>query len=309
MEIEITPALSGKTIRSLLREDFGYSSAMVKKLKFSEGGVLVNGEFQTVRYVLREGDVLTLGVEDKPSDVSPYIIPVELPIEILFADECLTVVNKPPDMPAHPSFGHRDDTVANALAYVYRDKPFVFRPVNRLDRDTSGAMIVANDRASSYTLNKSMAAGEIKKTYVAVLDGVLPEKEGIVRTYLRRVADSVIEREVCAGGEGGKLAVTRYKVLAESGGRSLVSASPLTGRTHQLRVHFAHLGAPITGDFLYGEESDLIPRQALHDASILFVHPKSAGRMTLFAALPGDMSSLVETLFKKKITDVEDYEG
>lgn len=306
MDIRITSSDAGKTIRSLLRTDLGFSSSMLKKLKFSEGGILVNGEFQTVRYELREGDILSVAVEDTERDVSPYIVPVELPITIAFRDEYLTVVNKPPFMPSHPSFGHRYDTVANALAYLNRDKPYVFRPVSRLDGNTSGAMLVANSRLASYTLNKSMEEGGIHKTYVAVLDGILPEKRGTVVTYIRRVAGSVIEREVCGENEGGKLAVTGYEVIRESGGKSLVRASPVTGRTHQLRVHFAHLGAPITGDSLYGNASSEIPRQALHSRKVSFVHPANGERTEISAELPDDLATLIHKYFGGLTTDGEE---
>lgn len=297
MDISITSREAGKTIRELLRSELGFSSSMLKKLKFSDGGILVNGEFRTVRYELREGDVLSVAVEDSADDVSPYIIPVELPLEIAYSDEYLTVVNKPPFMPSHPSFGHRDDTVANALAYLNRDKPYVFRPVSRLDSNTSGAMIVANSKLSSYTLNKSMVEGKIHKTYIAVLDGVPAQKSGTVETFLRRVPDSVIEREVCGENEGGKLAITRYEVLCESGGRSLVQAFPITGRTHQLRVHFAHIGAPITGDFLYGSASEDIPRHALHSLKVSFMHPASIHQTEVMADLPDDISSVIKRYF------------
>ena len=134
MEIVIDKEIAGKDIRTLLRQDMGFSSTMLKKLKFSEGGILVNGSFVTVRYELQVGDVLSVAVEDRQEDVSPYIVPVEMELPVLYEDDALTVVNKPPDMPSHPSFGHRDDTVANVLAWRYRDRTYVFRPVNRYQR-------------------------------------------------------------------------------------------------------------------------------------------------------------------------------
>lgn len=297
MEIRITSADSGKSIKQFLREDLCLSSAFVKKLKFTEGGILVNGEFRTVRYELREGDLLLLSIEDKKDDVSPYIIPVNLPIDVLFDDEYLTVINKPPHMPAHPSLGHRLDTVANALAYIYKDKPYVFRPVNRLDGDTSGAMITANNRVSSYCLNSSMTKGMIHKTYLAVLDGVLPKLEGRIVGFIRRVDDSIIKREMCDCNSGGKISITNFKVIAQNGGRSLVLAYPVTGRTHQIRVHFSHLGTPIVGDFLYGMDSDIIDRQALHSLSVSFPHPSDGETMTVCAPVPEDLRRLIEYYF------------
>ncbi|MBQ4606177.1 MAG: RluA family pseudouridine synthase, partial [Clostridia bacterium] len=178
MEIRIHADWAGKTIREVLQRELGYSSNLIKKLKFSENGILVNGEFRTVRYVLTEGDRLALRVEDSAADVSPYTIPADLPIDVVFEDSWITVVNKPADMPAHPSLGHQLDTVSNALAWRYREKPYVFRPVNRLDRDTSGCMLTANTRDASYKMYTAMTTGQISKTYFAVLDGVPGEMTG-----------------------------------------------------------------------------------------------------------------------------------
>ena len=138
MDIIINNNYEGKLIRDVLKSELGFSVNLIKKLKFSEDGIRVNGKWVTVRYTLQHGDVLSLVTEDKPDDVSPYIIPVDLPLGIVYEDEFVTAVNKPHNMPSHPSHGHRLDTVANALAHRYSDRTYVFRPVNRLDRDTSG---------------------------------------------------------------------------------------------------------------------------------------------------------------------------
>ena len=159
MDIHVDERLAGLTVREVLQRQLGFSSNLIKKLKFSDGGILVNGEWVTVRRRLAEGDVLSLATEDRQEDVSPYLIPNDLPVEILWEDEWITAVNKPPDMPAHPSQGHRLDTLANALAYRYRDKIYVFRPVNRLDRDTSGCMLTSNTRAASSQMYSAMTAG------------------------------------------------------------------------------------------------------------------------------------------------------
>lgn len=297
MEIVIDKEIAGKDIRTLLRQDMGFSSAMVKKLKFTEGGILVNGGFVTVRYELREGDVLALAVEDRQEDVSPYIIPVELELPVLYEDDALTVVNKPPDMPSHPSFGHRDDTVANALAWRYRGQTYVFRPVNRLDRDTSGVMLTSNTKLASYRMFLAMQGGEIRKSYIAVAEGVPPQKQGRIEGYMRRTADSVIERQVCpAEDPGAQLAITEYRVLAENGRNSVILASPITGRTHQIRVQMTSVGCPLCGDTLYGGESPFIRRHALHAVLTSFPHPDGR-RMTVRAPLPADMTELIRALF------------
>jgi len=300
MTVTVDSSIAGITIREYLRGRLGFSSAMVKKMKFTEGGITVNGKFVTVRHVLSEGEELFLLTEDREEDTSPYIIPIDIPIDILFEDEYITAVNKPPFMPAHPSFGHRDDTVANALAHRYSGQPYVFRPVNRLDRDTSGVMLTSNTKVASYKMYRHMVDGHIHKSYIAILDGVPQNPEGEIRSYMHRKEGSIVEREECpAGAEGAKIAVTVYRVIAvsEDGGHSAVFASPITGRTHQLRVQFAGIGCPITGDTMYGTESTLINRQALHAVRSAFPHPQSGETLSIEAPLPEDMVNLCESFF------------
>ena len=297
MEIPIDERLAGKTVREVLQKELGYSSNLIKRLKFSDNGIMVNGEWVTVRHELKEGEVLSLAVEDKPEDVSPYLIPADLPLEVIYEDEWVTAVNKPPDMPSHPSQGHHLDTAANALAYRYRDRVYVFRPVNRLDRDTSGCMLTSNTKDASYKMYTAMTEGRIHKEYLAVLDGIPKEPEGVIQSYLHRKADSVIEREECPPETpDAKFAETRYKVLTTNGTHALVSACPVTGRTHQLRVQFAGIGCPITGDSLYGEASPLIPRHALHSVRTTFPHPETGEEITVEAKLPEDMEKLIQAL-------------
>jgi len=297
MDIIITPAESGKSIYTLTRQDMGFSSAMLKKLKFSEGGILVNGEFVTVRYILKEGDVLSLALEDTAEDVSPYIIPVEMELPVLYEDEALTVINKPPDMPSHPSLGHQLDTAANALAWRYRERAYVFRPVNRLDRDTSGVMLTANTKLAAYRMFLAMQAGEIHKQYIAVAEGIPAEPEGRIEGYMRREGDSIIRRMVCpADDPGAHHAVTEYKVLYAADDHSVILASPITGRTHQIRVQLASIGCPLHGDTLYGAPSEHIARQALHAIATGFPHPDGR-RMYITAPLPADITALIAALF------------
>ena len=288
MEIVIDKKIAGKTVRTLLRQDLGYSSAMLKKLKFSPGGILVNGKFVTVRCELREGDVLTLAVEDRDEDVSPYIIPVELELPVLYEDDALTVVNKPPDMPSHPSFGHRDDTVANALAWRYRDRTYVFRPVNRLDRDTTGLLILARHGLSAAILSEMVKNRQIHRQYQAVVSGC-PKGSGTVIAPIARVDGSTIER--CVDFEHGEYACTHYQRLFYNPELdcSLLSLKLETGRTHQIRVHMKHLGHPLYGDFLYNPDYHLINRQSLHSWRLEFKHPLTKKDLVFEAPLPDDM--------------------
>ena len=289
---------SGKTVKEILRFGVGLSLAFTKQLKFLDGGIRLNGEHVTVRKIVCEGDVLELATEDiEHTDV---LCPVNIPISIVYEDECMILPNKPANMPTHPSHNHRGDTLADALAYKYQqeDKIFVFRSISRLDRNTSGILLIAKDRISASKLSNSMKKGEFEKQYIAILDGHPNEDHGIIDTYIKREAESIIFRKVCQAEEGGDRAITKYSVLAKSERFSLVLASPITGRTHQLRVHFSHIGAPILGDDLYGTPSELIDRHALHAYSLSFPHPLTQECITYKAPLYDDMANLIQKLFE-----------
>ena len=233
--------------------------------------------------------------------------PVKLPLTILYEDRDLIAVNKPPFMPTHPSHGHHDDTLANALAYEFarRGEAFVFRPGGRLDRDTSGVVLTAKNKTAACRFYEQHRAGTIRKEYLAVLTGRLEPETGRIDRPIRRADGSVIMRTT-EEGDGGAPSLTEYRVLAYGTGPdgtplSFVRANPVTGRTHQLRVHFASAGAPILGDFLYGNGTGTaeacgeawIARQALHAARISFPHPLTGERMTVCASLPEDMRRLL----------------
>lgn len=296
MIINITEEQNGMTVRDYLFGVLRLSVAAVKRVKYREGGITVNGEYVTVRKVLSEGDVLYLAMEDREEDENKYTVPVEISVKIAYEDEYLTVVDKPSNMPSHPSLGHKDDTVANALAWRYRDKPYVFRPVNRLDRDTSGLMLTARGKIPAGRLYRSMVSNKIEKAYLAVVKGRL-EGEGTVETYMCREGDSIVKRCVCdESHKGAKLAITEYKALFSDDGYSIVKACPVTGRTHQLRVHFASVGHPIIGDTMYGEESPYIDRHALHAYYLAFPHPQTEEALELFSPLPADIKKLIKKL-------------
>ena len=297
MEYRVDRCADGKTVLEIARRELGLSRAHIKHLKFLERGIVVNGKRVTVRYILKEGDVLSLEVEDiAPSE---ELTPVDIPLRIAYEDGDVAVPDKPSDMPTHPSHDHYDDTVANALAYRYAERaiPFIFRPVNRLDRNTSGLLLIARNRIAASRLTASMKDGQIRKLYVAILDGVPKEPQGIIETYMRRSAESIIVRENCGAGEGGDYALTAYRVICEKDGYALVCATPRTGRTHQLRVHFAGIGAPILGDDLYGRPSQYISRHALHSVYLAFPHPSSGSLCEVFSPLHEDMAAAARALF------------
>ena len=305
MRFVIGKEQDGMTVLFVLKNVLCLSAGMIRHIKYLDDGIMLNSERVTVRRTVKEGDELFLNTSDTVSN--DKIVPCELSIGIIYEDDDLVIPDKPPFMPTHPSHGHYDDTVANALAYRYREEslPFVFRPINRLDRNTSGALIIARNRISAAKLTRSMYDKRIQKKYVAVLDGVLGDDEGVIDTYMRRTAESIIVREVCEEEEGADRALTRFKVIARSDRATLVLAEPVTGRTHQLRVHFAYLGCPIVGDELYGSVSGDISRHALHSAEISFPHPSTGENMRCRAPLPLDMRLLVNKLFSHKDTDNE----
>ncbi len=304
MEYVINKKCDGITVLEFINKNVGISRAHLKHIKFIDDGILVDGKRVTVRYRLSEGECLSLSLEDSDAD-DTHIEPVDLPIDIIYEDENCVVPSKSGNMPTHPSHGHYDDTVANALAarYSKSGEPFVFRPINRLDRNTSGLLLIARNRLAAARLSESMREGKIKKQYIAVLDGIPEETDGIIETYLRRTAESIIVREVCGKDDGGDYALTEYKVIATKSGHSLVIASPITGRTHQLRVHFAHIGAPILGDDMYGKASPLIGRHALHSAYLSFPSVYGNGRIELFSPPTNDMASVIREFFGEILFD------
>ena len=299
MQLTISEEQNGMLLRDFLKKYCKLSHRMIKRLKYSEGGITVNGEQVTVRRILHKGDILTLAAED--AEATEKIRPVPLPLDILYEDEELVVPSKPANMPTHPSHDHYDDTVANALCYRYEQMgiPFCFRPINRLDRDTSGLLLIARGQIAADRLNRAMREGHIRKTYLAILEGTPEPARGEIETHLCRTAQSIIVRRVCAPEEGGDYALTRYRTLAAAGGYSLVEASPITGRTHQLRVHFAHIGHPIVGDSMYGHPHPDMPRQALHAHTLIFPHPTDGREMHAESPLPEDMSAFLRKYFEQ----------
>lgn len=279
-------AEDGLILRFFLKEKLSLSHRTLSALKRKENGILLNGCPVTVRAVLREGDILSLSLSDEEGAKNGAISPAALPLDILYEDEHLCVCNKPAGMPTHPSFRHRSDTLANALAYRYLGAPFVFRAVNRLDKDTSGIVLTAKTAFAAAALAEALQSGSVKKEYLAVVSGVT-EKEGEVRRPIRRKEGSIILREVC--DEGGEDAHTLYRRLYTDGEHSLLLVRTLTGRTHQIRVHMASLGHPLSGDSLYGGD-EAFPRTALHAYKLSFPHPVSKEILTVTAPLPSDFS-------------------
>ena len=296
MKIKIDDERSGKCVLDILRGELAFSSSVITFLKNRADGILVNGEHATVRKVLSEGDILSLHYTDTESDQNQTIVPVDLPFEIIYSDRDILIVNKPPYMPTHPSHDHQRDTLANAVAFHFQNlkTPFVFRAINRLDSQTSGIVLLARNKVSAQHLSEDMAKGRIHKHYFAVLHGRPKELEGKIDEPIRRAEESKIKRVV---SEDGARSLTRYRTLVSNDMYSAVIASPITGRTHQLRVHFSHIGNCLCGDTLYGYPCEYIERQALHAVKLEFPHPSSGEIVSVTAPLPEDIRLLCDSVF------------
>ncbi len=239
---------SGMRMSDYLKRRLGFSTSLVTKVKF--GGVRLNGEVVTMRAEVKPGNEVSI---DFPEESSENIEPMNIPLDILYEDAHILAVNKPKDMPTHPSRGNHLPTLANATA-AYLGEPFVFRAVNRLDRGTSGIVIIAKHPLSAALLGRAMKERRIHKKYLATVSGVPKEKHGIIDAPIAREVEGNIKRVV---REDGKRAVTEYRVIGVSeDGNAICEVTLHTGRTHQIRVHFAHIGHPLVGDFLYGEEKN-----------------------------------------------------
>lgn len=297
MKLVIDEAFAGLTIKKVLFDRLRFSRAAITSLKTKERGILVNGEHKTVRYVLCAGDVLSLQIEDtKPS---PRIQESRGPIDILFEDEHFLAVNKPAGMAVHPSKKLQDDTLAGRI--LYHRYPLVFRAAGRLDKDTSGVVISAKSQVVSARFFHLIREHGIKKCYLVLTESEKePPREGEIDLCIRRHPESYISR-ICFTPDGteteSETALTRFRLLASTPPYHLFLASPITGRTHQLRAHFSAIGFPLAGDTLYGKESAVIGRQALHCHSLSFCHPVTGKALCITAPLHDDYKNALTVAF------------
>ena len=285
-----TPPGLPLTIKGFLKSK-GYSTQNLKTIKQLPDGILLDEMPAHLNSRLTPGSILTVNVREAAS--SENILPVNLPLNVMYEDEDLMVINKPAGMPIHPSQNNYDNTLANALAYHYQQlgKSFVFRCIGRLDRDTSGLTIVAKHFVSAGILGTCLAAKSIRREYLAIVRGPITPFSGTIAAPLGRKPGSIIER--CVDFEHGEPAVTHYHVLEEKNGYSLVSLILETGRTHQIRIHLKHLGYPLIGDYLYNPDYEVIHRQALHSRRLTFPHPMTGELMDFSAPLPDDMARIL----------------
>lgn len=294
IQYKIEEQHNGKCISMFLKEK-EYSRAVIIELKKTKTGIQKNGTWAGVNEILNTGDILEICLTEQGA--SENIVPRELQLDILYEDEDILVVNKPYDTPIHPSVNNYNNTLANGVVHYYQqqNKPYIFRCINRLDRDTTGVTILAKNLISASILSKRMKERGLSRTYVAFVEGITKE-EGRIALPIGREEGTIIKRKI--DEKEGKHAVTHYckleELQVEGKAVSVVALQLETGRTHQIRVHMASIGHPLLGDFLYNESNHMLTRQALHAASCAFYHPITGEYKRITAPLPKDMAMLMQ---------------
>lgn len=271
----------GRKVLHFLRGEAGLSARLVQSLKRLPDGICLNGSQTRTIDRLHAGDLLTLTLPDDTDSVTPLAHPLDL----LYEDDDLLIVNKPAGLAMHPTHNHQGDTLANAVSAYFQQqgRHVTMRCAGRLDRDTSGIVVCALNRYAAARLS-----GRVEKEYLAVVSGLYRGSGTIDRPIIR--PDPLHTSR--AVGEGGLPAVTHWQAVSQAENRTLVRVWLETGRTHQIRVHFASLGTPLVGDTMYGSADRQIARQALHCASARFSHPVTGRAMRVEAPLPPDMAEL-----------------
>ena len=290
LELTVTPELAGIKVDTLLKRHLNLSGTVVRRIKWIDNGILVDGLRVNTRFCPTAGQVLSVRLDDP--ERRSGILPATGPLDIVYEDRDIIVLNKAPGISVHPGPGHFDDTLGNYLLHHYDEEGETadFHPVHRLDRGTSGLLVVAKHAHAQEVLKKQLHTEEFKRVYLAVCEGIPNPMHGVIDAPLGSKPGSLMEQMV---RPDGKPAHTKYGVLRIWGGRALVSLELETGRTHQIRVHMAHIGHPLTGDFLYGTENKtLIGRPALHSGYLSFLHPISQEKLQFGTPLPEDMAQL-----------------
>ena len=288
LEYLICEDYSGKTIRSYLK-DLSFSKRCLSFLSNHSGIVFLNDIEVPLLTALAAGDHLRIVFFD---DMSDEIIKTEIPLDIVYEDEDIIVINKQSGLPVHPSRANYDKSLANGVAFHLNDSHLVFRCLNRLDRDTTGLTLIAKNLYASSVLSKEMLDGQIRKKYAAIVEGALIEHIGTIDAGISRMKDSMIRYVDPANGES---AITHFRDLGHypKNNVSLVELDLVTGRTHQIRVHMKYIGHPLVGDRLYNPSSALMTRQALHSFYLEFIHPVTRQLMSFTVPLPEDMQEIL----------------
>lgn len=276
-------------LKDLLKNYFQISDRLLIKLKH-EQKIFVNNTKAYVDMSLNLGDIVSVYIDFIEDNSN--IVPTKMILDIVYEDDALLVVNKPAGIPVHPSMDHFTDSLSNGIRY-YFDKIGVkkkIRPVNRLDKDTSGLVVFAKNQYIQECFVRQMKENKFIKEYIAICNGVIEKDSGTINAPIARKENSIIER--CVSGKGDN-AITHYEVIKTTNDYTVVKCILETGRTHQIRVHLAYIGHPLLGDTLYGSSSPLISRQALHAYKITFIHPITKQKLEFTAKIPADFEKLI----------------
>ncbi|MBP0959679.1 MAG: RluA family pseudouridine synthase [Oscillospiraceae bacterium] len=276
IDFNVEPSYDGFTVEKYLMSVKGLSRRLITKIKYSEG-IMINGVVSRTVDIIKSRDIVSVIMGDEKCLEEN----LSLDIPIVYNDDDIVVFNKPYGTPVHPSIRHYNDTLGNYFSAVF--KGVSFRPVNRLDKDTSGLCVVAKNAFAAAELQKS-----VDKTYYAVVKGN-PDDEGEINLPIAREDGTIIKRKV---DETGQEAITRYKSVRRKNGYTLLEIKLLTGRTHQIRVHFSHIGFALAGDELYGGDMSVIKRHALHCKTLEFIHPVTKEKVVINSEIPDDMAML-----------------
>ncbi len=284
----VTNCSKYKTLKEVLKAQFGISDRLLLKLKKLQK-IYLNNNTTYINHFVKLGDVIKCYLDY--SEDNSNIISTQMQLDILYEDEAFLILNKPAGIPVHPSMEHYTDSLSNGVKF-YFDKINLkkkIRPVNRIDKDTSGIVIFAKNEYVQECLIKQMKFNNFIKKYIAVVEGHLDNKNGVINAPISRKAGSIIERQVSKNGD---FAITHYSVLNSLSKFDIIECILETGRTHQIRVHFSYIGHPLLGDTLYGNVSTYINRQALHSYKVKFIHPISKKSLEFIAPIPNDIKNL-----------------
>ncbi|MEN6317343.1 MAG: RluA family pseudouridine synthase [Syntrophaceae bacterium] len=279
-------------LRDVFKKKLPVSHALLARLKVQEK-IRVNGQLAHTNYRLQPGDRITV---DLNLDEASHILPQDIPIDIIYQDDDIMVINKPAGMAVHPIKEKMTDTLANAVTYYWsqRGESRLFRPINRLDKGTSGLVLVGKSQYAHQALFKQQKQGQVQRRYLAVVEGLVQEDKGCIDLPIGFAEPgNPVFRKVDVNG---KAAITHFSVIKRYTDATLLSLRLETGRTHQIRIHMSHLGHPIYGDAIYGQPSSRIARQALHAGWTSFLQPRTLNRLQFEVPLPTDMQDLLAQL-------------
>ncbi len=279
-----------ETVNQVLKNEFKISSRLLHKL-INSNQIFLNSNSIDTRSIVKENDIIVVDLDFV--EESENIISQKMDLNIIYEDDAILAINKPAGIAIHPSILHYSDSLANGVKYYLESIGLKrkIRPINRLDLNTSGLVIFAKNEYVQECLIQQMNKNIFKKEYLAIVDGIFDEDCGTINLKIDRKENSIIERCI---SENGQSAITHYKVIKAFDNFSLIKCTLETGRTHQIRLHMSAIGHPLLGDTLYGIESDLINRQALHSYKMNFIHPITNKKVELFCDLPDDMKKVVQ---------------